>query len=90
MNSLETKILTKLNKERKKCTPHVGFDITTFAPGKYRFIRAAPNRKEPVPERPWTVATWVKNKKKNIDFFLVYFYDLTTNKYYILQNNYIF
>lgn len=33
-------------------TPHVGDDISTFAPGKYRSIRAAASRREPVPERP--------------------------------------
>lgn len=33
-------------------TPHVGDDISTLAPVKYRSIRAAASRREPVPERP--------------------------------------
>jgi hypothetical protein len=39
-------------------TPQVGDDIRTCAPGKYLSMSAAANRSEPVPERPWTVATW--------------------------------
>lgn len=44
-------------------SPHVGDDIKTFAPGKYRSIRAAASRREPVPERPWTVATCKEGRK---------------------------
>lgn len=59
MNSLKANIMTMLNRKKgRKCTPHVGADIKTLAPGKYRSIRAAASRSDPVPERPWTVATW--------------------------------
>ena len=39
-------------------TPQVGDDIRAFASGKYLCINAAARRRDPVPERPWTVATW--------------------------------
>lgn len=52
------------NKFKRQNKPQVGDDIRTFAPGKYRSISAAASRSEPVPERPWTVATSTRKKKK--------------------------
>lgn len=47
----------------KQYAPHVGDDITTWAPGKYLSMSAAASRREPVPERPWMVATWIVKKR---------------------------
>jgi hypothetical protein len=45
------------NNTNKENIPHVGDEIKTFELGQYLFINAAAKRRDPVPERPCTVAT---------------------------------
>lgn len=55
-----SKAKKEVEEKGKKTLPQDGFEIYIIVPGNFVAKNSAPSLRDPVPDIPWTVATWFK------------------------------